>query len=113
MSRTTSKRVIADVLEGLSTLNLDKFRFHLRGRRGDPLVTRLDVDDKSVREVADMLVSKFTEAGAVEVTLEMLREINCNEEAARLSECAVGSHVVFTVANWIGKKKNLILTSDT
>lgn len=89
MSRTTSKRAIVVVLEGLSEANLEKFGFHLRDRRDDPRVTRRDVDGKSVGEIADMLVSKFTEPGAVEVTLEMLREINCNAEAARLGECGV------------------------
>lgn len=86
MSRTTSKRTIADELEGLNTDNLEKFCFHLRDRRGEPRVTRRDVDGKSVWEIADMLVSKFSEPKAVVVTLETLREINCNEEAARLGE---------------------------
>lgn len=95
MSRTTSKRAIVDTLEDLRKDDLEKFCFHLRDRRVNPRVTRRDVDDKSVGEIADMLVSKFTEAGAVEVTLEMLREIICNEEAARLGECGVISQVVF------------------
>lgn len=95
MSRTTSKRAIVDELGGLSQVNLDRFRFHLRDRRIEPRVTRGDVDGKSVWEIADMLVSKFTEPGAVPVALEMLREINCNEEAARLGECGVSSPVGF------------------
>lgn len=82
-------------LKGLSKDNLAKFIFHLRDRRDEPRVTWGDVDGKSVGEIADMLVSKFTEPGAVAVTLEKLREINCNEEAARLGECGVSSPVGF------------------
>lgn len=97
MSRTTSKRAIVEELEGLSKANLDKFGFHLRDRRAAPRVTRLDVDGKGVGEIADMLVSKFTEPGAVAVTLEMLRGVDCNEEAARLGECGFSSPVVFVL----------------
>lgn len=94
MSRTTSKRAVVDELEGLNKTNLEKFYFHLCDRRVDPRVKRGEVYGKSVGEVVDMLVSKFTEPEAVKVTLETLRESNCNEEAARLGECGVSSPVV-------------------
>lgn len=98
MSRTTSKRAI---VEALSKVHLEKFHFCLRDRGVEPRVTWGDVEGKSVGETADMLFSKFTESGAVKVTLEMLREMNCNEEAARLGESRVGIPCCFCVKDRI------------
>ncbi|KAK2844955.1 hypothetical protein Q5P01_011614 [Channa striata] len=73
MARATITRFIMEALEDLSKKNLDKFCFQLRDRREEPRITEL-------------LVSTFTETRALQVTLDTLRLINCNEEAKKLGK---------------------------
>lgn len=89
----TVKLAIVGALEDLSPAQFDKFRHQLWDRRDKPRVTRCSVEGKDRLDVADLLVSTFTERRALDVTLETLRLINCNEEAERLGEFIHGGEV--------------------
>ncbi|MEQ2233979.1 hypothetical protein ILYODFUR_027261 [Ilyodon furcidens] len=84
MSRRSIKLLLADTLEDLSNQNFEKFYYHLLDRRQEPRVGRSKVEGKTRLEIVDVLVSTFTEEGAVGVTEEILREIGCNSEAETL-----------------------------
>lgn len=86
MTRATTKGAIAEALRLLDNDHLAKFCFCLRDRREDPRVTHADLGDQSVASISDMLVSKFSPAKAVEVTLDLLRELTCNSVADVLGE---------------------------
>lgn len=86
MAPKTIKRLIADTLEDLAPTNLEKFVCQLRDRREEPRVPRSKVEGKSFLIITDTLVSLFCERGALRVTLETLRDIDCNEDADRLGE---------------------------
>ncbi|KAK5922001.1 hypothetical protein CgunFtcFv8_019309 [Champsocephalus gunnari] len=83
---------IADMFEGLSSSNFDNFRHELLHRKEGPRVARIRVEGKSRLEITNVLVSTFTETGAVGVAVEMLREIHCNEEADQLVRNTTGKH---------------------
>ncbi|KAI4812100.1 hypothetical protein KUCAC02_014955 [Chaenocephalus aceratus] len=87
MSSQNIKMAIADMFEGLSSSNFDNFRHELLHRKEGPRVARIRVEGKSRLEITNVLVSTFTETGAVGVAVEMLREIHCNEEADQLGKC--------------------------
>lgn len=89
MSRATAKSAIAEALRLLSRDHLQKFCFFLHDRREDPRVTRTDLGDGSVETISDMLVSKFSAAGAVGVTMDLLRSLTYNSAADVLGECVV------------------------
>ncbi|XP_060906004.1 uncharacterized protein LOC132983629 isoform X2 [Labrus mixtus] len=84
MARTTFKRAIAEVLDNLNKEDYLRFCDQLRDRREEPRVSRTAVEGKRRWEVADVLVSTFTERKAVQVALDLLRQINLNEEAEEL-----------------------------
>ncbi|XP_029359287.1 uncharacterized protein LOC115044438 [Echeneis naucrates] len=84
MAHTTIPMAIADELGGLNQDEYERFCFALLDRRGEIRVRRRDVEKKSTLELTDLLVSVFTEAGARDVTLELLRKINCNQSAKTL-----------------------------
>uniref|UniRef100_UPI003AAA83C1 uncharacterized protein n=1 Tax=Centroberyx gerrardi TaxID=166262 RepID=UPI003AAA83C1 len=84
MPRKTIKSALIDMLEDLRENQLRKFRSQLLDRREEPRVRRSAVEGKDVYEISDVLVSTFKEFGALTVSLEILREIGCNEEAERL-----------------------------
>uniref|UniRef100_A0A665TT57 Pyrin domain-containing protein n=1 Tax=Echeneis naucrates TaxID=173247 RepID=A0A665TT57_ECHNA len=92
MAHTTIPMAIADELGGLNQDEYERFCFALLDRRGEIRVRRRDVEKKSTLELTDLLVSVFTEAGARDVTLELLRKINCNQSAKTLGEC--GSYFI-------------------
>uniref|UniRef100_A0A667WTJ3 PYD and CARD domain containing n=1 Tax=Myripristis murdjan TaxID=586833 RepID=A0A667WTJ3_9TELE len=72
--------------EDLPEKKLKKFCMVLLDRRGEPRVKTSAVEGKDCITIAQVLVSTFTELGALQITLELLREIDCNEEAERLGE---------------------------
>ncbi|XP_059195278.1 uncharacterized protein LOC131976321 isoform X2 [Centropristis striata] len=78
-------RTLAETLENLSKRNFEDFCFTLLDREEEPRVRRSSVEGRSRLEVAEELVSTFTEAGAVQVAVEILREIDCNEDAELLA----------------------------
>uniref|UniRef100_A0A3Q3WN47 Pyrin domain-containing protein n=1 Tax=Mola mola TaxID=94237 RepID=A0A3Q3WN47_MOLML len=86
MSRTTIKRAITNALDNLWESDFKKFCDMLLDRREEPRIQRRNVEGKSRHDIADLLVSVFTEAKALPVTLDLLRQINCNEEAEKLGE---------------------------
>lgn len=81
---TTIKHELRSALEDLSKSDFLTFCHHLRDRREEPRVRYRDVEDRSLLQITDLLVSTFTEPKALLVTLEILRQINCNEEAEAL-----------------------------
>lgn len=86
MARKTLKKAVQDMLEDLDAVNFDKFCRQLVDRRAEPRARRGRVLGKSFLDVADVLVNTFTEEGAVEVAVELLRQIDCQEDAKRLLE---------------------------
>lgn len=89
MSSAATKSVVAEALRQLSKDAFEKFCFCLHDRREDPRVTRTDLADQSVETISDMLLSKFSPAKAVEITIDLLREMTCNSTAGVLGECLV------------------------
>ncbi|KAK2844954.1 hypothetical protein Q5P01_011613 [Channa striata] len=88
MAPKTIKSALAETLEDLSKLNFDKFCHQLLDRREEPRVRRNRVEGKNFLDVTDVLVSTFTEAGAVKVAVDILRRIDCNDDAERLAQLA-------------------------
>uniref|UniRef100_A0A667X495 PYD and CARD domain containing n=1 Tax=Myripristis murdjan TaxID=586833 RepID=A0A667X495_9TELE len=86
MPPKATKAAIQDALEDLPEKKLKKFCMVLLDRRGEPRVKTSAVEGKDCITIAQVLVSTFTELGALQITLELLREIDCNEEAERLGE---------------------------
>uniref|UniRef100_A0A3Q3LRV8 Pyrin domain-containing protein n=1 Tax=Labrus bergylta TaxID=56723 RepID=A0A3Q3LRV8_9LABR len=84
MAPKTKKAALADMLENLSESNFDKFCSHLLDRREEPRVRRRQVEGKNFLQIADVLVSTFTEAGAVKVAVELLGCANCGQEVEEL-----------------------------
>lgn len=86
---------LSEALEDLSKQNFDKFCHRLLNRREEPRVRTNRVEGKNFLEIADVLVSTFTERRAVEVAAEILSEIELNQEAQALREydhCALRDH---------------------
>ncbi|KAM9852443.1 apoptosis-associated speck-like protein containing a CARD [Aulostomus maculatus] len=88
MSGKSIKIVLANTLADLSKDDLSKFVHYLRARPGDPKITRHRVDGKGYLDIADVLVSAFTETGAVKVAEEILRTMDCSNEADELVKAA-------------------------
>ncbi|XP_042346042.1 apoptosis-associated speck-like protein containing a CARD isoform X2 [Plectropomus leopardus] len=86
MPPKTKRKALADMLEDLSKVNFDKFCRQLLDRREEPRVRRSKVEGKNFLDIADLLVSTFTESRAVSVAETLLREIECYEEADTLVE---------------------------
>lgn len=86
MAPKTIKKLICDALEDLSLLNLEKFISHLLDRREKPRVPRSKVEGKTFVVVTDVIVSAFCELNGLLVTLQILKDIGCNEDAKRLGE---------------------------
>ncbi|KAF1388303.1 hypothetical protein PFLUV_G00088800 [Perca fluviatilis] len=90
MPPKTIKMALAEMLEDLKKQDFEKFCHRLVDRREEPRVRRNRVADKNFLEIADVLVSTFTEPGALQVALEILREIDCNEDASGLVRATRG-----------------------
>lgn len=84
MVYTTIKRAVRHALKNLCKTDFLTFCEELRDRREEPRVPYSDVEDKSVLQITNLLVSTFTELKAREVTLDVLKLINCNEAAQTL-----------------------------
>nr|XP_033958353.1 apoptosis-associated speck-like protein containing a CARD [Pseudochaenichthys georgianus] len=78
------RKAVKRMLSNLSTLNFDNFRNELVHRKTEPRVALNRVEGKSFLEITEVLISTFSETGAVEVSAELLGEIDCNIEAAQL-----------------------------
>ncbi|XP_019130223.1 apoptosis-associated speck-like protein containing a CARD [Larimichthys crocea] len=86
MAPKTKRKCIADALEDLEPEQLEKFRHQLLDRKRESRVRRAMVKDKNYMDLASVLVSTFTEDGAVKVTEELLKEIGCHDVAKDLVE---------------------------
>lgn len=82
----TIKQNILKTLEDLNATEMDKFRFCLLDRREERRISRSSLEGKSLYDVTHLLVSTFTERDAVKVTLEILRQMNCNDQADKLGK---------------------------
>ncbi|XP_049439424.1 apoptosis-associated speck-like protein containing a CARD isoform X3 [Epinephelus fuscoguttatus] len=82
------RMALADMLEDLSKENFDKFCRQLLDCTEGPRVRRNRVEGKNYLDIADVLVTTYTESRAVGVAETLLREIGCNEDAERLVEDA-------------------------
>lgn len=86
MPPKTIKGAIRDVLENLGKKDLKKFCSALLDRREEPRVPVSRVEDKDFLEITDVLVSTYCEHGAARVTLDLLKEIKCFDDAKMLGE---------------------------
>ncbi|XP_078108437.1 apoptosis-associated speck-like protein containing a CARD [Sander vitreus] len=86
MAHKTTKKAISDTLEDLSAEDFEKFRAQLIDRRDEPRVRRNRVAGKNFLEIADLLVTHFTEARAPAVAVELLKDIGCAEVASSLEK---------------------------
>ncbi|XP_078107902.1 caspase a [Sander vitreus] len=93
--RNTVKEAIGKKTAGTLSQHLDKSkvgrtflsyvtRHQLKDRREESRVRYRDVENKSVLQITDLLVSTFTERGALPVVLSIVKQINCNQEAETL-----------------------------
>ncbi|XP_027139581.1 lysozyme g [Larimichthys crocea] len=83
MPAKTPKDALTNMLEDLSDRDLEKFRYKLLDRREKPRIRTRALEGKNDLEIAAVMVSTFTEKGAIKVALEVLENIGCN--AARES----------------------------
>lgn len=81
MSSKTIKKAIKDVLENLAKDDMNKFCSALLDRRGEPRVPVSRVEGRDYLGIADVLVSTFTEEKAAQVTMDLLQEIKCFNQA--------------------------------
>ncbi|XP_068180344.1 apoptosis-associated speck-like protein containing a CARD [Antennarius striatus] len=85
------KWALVRVLEDLTKRDFESFCFMLVDRREEPRIRRYRVEGKNIFDVVDILVSTFTEKGALEVSEQILRQIDCNESAEVLVKEVTGS----------------------
>lgn len=85
-SSLSVKEAIANTLEDLSPQDFEKFRHRLLDRRTNPRIKRGRLHCLNFWGVADVMVSTFTEDEALGVTVDLLRRIDCNQEANTLVE---------------------------
>uniref|UniRef100_A0A3Q4GSY3 Pyrin domain-containing protein n=1 Tax=Neolamprologus brichardi TaxID=32507 RepID=A0A3Q4GSY3_NEOBR len=90
MAKTITS-TLADTLENLSKGEFERFCHKLLDRREEPRVKRSHVEDKSRLQITDVLVSTFTEEGALTVVLEILEAIGCNQRPASTAAVQVTS----------------------
>lgn len=89
MPPTTVKAALWGAMEDLTKQDLEKFCHQLLDRREEPRVSRSRVEGRNVYDIVDVLVSTFTEYGALQVAVDLLTQIGCNEEAQKLGEITV------------------------
>ncbi|CAI5661650.1 unnamed protein product [Oreochromis niloticus] len=92
MSHKTIKLALVSALEDLSKDDFEKFCHQLLDRREAPRVKRNKVEGKNRLQIADVLVSHFTEEGALRVTVDLLKAIGCSDEAEALVTEAGGGN---------------------
>ncbi|XP_028435841.1 uncharacterized protein LOC114556911 [Perca flavescens] len=84
MVHTTIKQALKNTLQDLRREDFLEFCHQLKDRREEPRVRYGDVENKSVLQITDLLVSTFTERGALPVASSILKLINCNQDAETL-----------------------------
>ncbi|KAK5892073.1 hypothetical protein CesoFtcFv8_012490 [Champsocephalus esox] len=78
------RKAVKRMLSNLSRHNFNNFRDELVNRQKEPRIVRNRVEEKSFLEITEVLISTFSETGAVEVSAELLIAIDCHTEAAQL-----------------------------
>ncbi|XP_055359491.1 apoptosis-associated speck-like protein containing a CARD isoform X2 [Betta splendens] len=86
MAPKTIKAALAEMLDDLTEDNFHRFCHQLLDRRQEPRVRRNKVEGKRRWDIADVLVSTFTEAKSVGVAVEILEEMGCGDEAQELAK---------------------------
>ncbi|XP_032375193.1 apoptosis-associated speck-like protein containing a CARD [Etheostoma spectabile] len=86
MAPKTVKKALSDALEDLTKEDFEKFRAELLDRREEPRVRRNRVEGKNYLQIADVLVTHFTEDRAPAVVVEILNVIGCSRDAACLEK---------------------------
>nr|XP_046191874.1 apoptosis-associated speck-like protein containing a CARD [Oncorhynchus gorbuscha] len=85
MSKTVGD-ILIGVLDDLEETDLKKFRRKLCDRKQEPKVRRGIVEKADPVDLVDILTRTFTEDGAVNVAIEVLAAINCQDVANELME---------------------------
>ncbi|XP_007239273.3 caspase a isoform X1 [Astyanax mexicanus] len=89
MEKTIQDHLV-NALDDLTTDKLKKFKNKLVDRKQEPRVRRSDVEKvEYTTELVDLLIDTYTTRTAVQVALEVLRTIGCNQVAQNL-EAATG-----------------------
>ncbi|XP_024253285.2 apoptosis-associated speck-like protein containing a CARD [Oncorhynchus tshawytscha] len=78
--------ILIGVLDDLGEAELKKFRRKLCDRKQEPKVRRDIVEKADPVDLVDILTRTFTEDGAVNVAIEVLAAINCQDVAKELME---------------------------
>ncbi|KAL6462405.1 hypothetical protein MHYP_G00288270 [Metynnis hypsauchen] len=90
MEKTIKDHLVC-ALDDLGSENLKKFKNKLCDRKGEPRVRRGNVEKlEYTMDLADLLINTFTTRSAVEVTVEILTAIGCNQVAADLKKDVSG-----------------------
>ncbi|XP_029308354.1 apoptosis-associated speck-like protein containing a CARD [Cottoperca gobio] len=84
------RRALKDMLANLSMEDFEDFCHELVNRRGEQQVSLSRVEGKSRLDIVQVLVSTFTESGALHVAVEILRENNCGDAVEELLSCTGG-----------------------
>ncbi|KAM3623286.1 uncharacterized protein V6R79_009646 [Siganus canaliculatus] len=80
MPPRTVKAALANTLQDLGSDDLERFREAVLDRREEPRVRRGTLENKSPVQIADILVSIFTETKIRDVVLEVLADIDLNQQ---------------------------------
>ncbi|XP_022074568.1 apoptosis-associated speck-like protein containing a CARD [Acanthochromis polyacanthus] len=86
MAGQSVRSVLMNALQNLAQDDLKRFiqELWVRELEGQPRVPRSKVEGKDYMEVANVMVSTFTERHAKDVAVEILNSIGCSEEADKL-----------------------------
>lgn len=104
MPPKTIKQAMIRTFESLEKKYFKKFRTSLCDRREEPRISAASVEDADQMDIADVLVRMHTEKKAARVAIEVLRDIDCNEQADELetfmknfNDSGAGVHAVHAV----------------
>ncbi|XP_072249655.1 apoptosis-associated speck-like protein containing a CARD [Leuresthes tenuis] len=89
MPPKTLRKCIERTLNSLSKDDFDRFRNELVKRQEEPRVLLNRVEGKQRWEVVNVMISTFTEVGVLEVTKELLEEIDLTQDAETLVKAAM------------------------
>ncbi|XP_029560039.1 apoptosis-associated speck-like protein containing a CARD isoform X1 [Salmo trutta] len=85
MPKTVGDTLIG-VLDDLGMTKLKWFRQKLCERKQEPKIRRGNVENLDPIDLADLLTRTFTEDGALDVAIEVLRAIDCHDGAKELTD---------------------------
>eukprot|EP00063_Salmo_salar_P019998 XP_013994833.1 PREDICTED: apoptosis-associated speck-like protein containing a CARD isoform X2 [Salmo salar] len=93
MPKTVGDTLIG-VLDDLGMTKLKGFRQKLCERKQEPKIRRGNVENLDPIDLADLLTRTFTEDGALDVAIEVLRAIDCHDGAKELTDFKKDKHFV-------------------